>query len=159
MTKALTKCVQSTFDDYWVKDPSTGCWNWIGAVSKGYGRMRVFGRSYKAYRFSYERANGPIPKGLHVLHKCNNGLCVNPDHLRLGTHYDNMQDKKLTYRNPSGEHAANARLNKQQVDKIRSLYASGWKQKDIGALFGISQTHVSDIVRFNTWKEERATAC
>lgn len=67
-----------------------GCWEWTGFVRKdGYGQ---FGRSKAAYRAAWELANGPIPPGAHVLHSCDNRLCVRPDHLRLGTHGDNMAD-------------------------------------------------------------------
>jgi len=56
--------------------------------------MRFGGKDYNAARWGYEHFVGPIPKGIHVLHKCDVGLCVNPAHLFLGTHQDNMADMK-----------------------------------------------------------------
>src|SRR3990172_3375900 len=79
------------------------CWLWQGAKNgskKIYGNLRINGKTQLAHRFSWIIANGPIPKmkgtdwrGTCVLHRCDNGLCVNPDHLFLGTHIDNMIDR------------------------------------------------------------------
>lgn len=71
----------------------SGCWEWQGSKYKnGYGWMKVFGRSVSAHRYSYELHNGYIPDGLEVRHTCDNRCCINPDHLILGTHQENMQD-------------------------------------------------------------------
>lgn len=72
------------------------CWEWLGAktlVRKAYyGHMRFEGKERKAHRISWTIAFGSIPDGLFVLHKCDNSICVNPNHLFLGTHEDNMRD-------------------------------------------------------------------
>jgi hypothetical protein len=73
------------------------CWQWTGSVSGRYGHGEIgAGRrgegNLKAHRVSWEIHHGPIPIGLQVLHRCDNGLCVNPGHLRLGTQGDNMRE-------------------------------------------------------------------
>lgn len=71
----------------------TGCWIWNGGVmTSGYGRIKVFGEWEGAHRLSHALYNGPVPEGAHVLHSCDVKLCVNPDHLRIGTHQENMAE-------------------------------------------------------------------
>ena len=89
---------------FWSRIQKTdGCWNWTGALNThGYGHMRVNSRQTPMHRLSWEKANGPIPDGLSVLHKCDNRRCVRPDHLFLGTQADNMQDKIAKGRHRGG---------------------------------------------------------
>lgn len=79
-----------------IPEPNTGCLLWEGAVARyGYGHVKVGGRKGRnvlVHRMVWEEANGPIPDGLHVLHRCDVPACCNVDHLFLGTHADNMQD-------------------------------------------------------------------
>lgn len=85
-----------TIERFWSHVEKTdGCWNWTSARSKcgkGYGVFNANDKSLGAHRVSFEIANGPIPSGLHVLHSCDNKICVRPDHLHLGTHKQNMEE-------------------------------------------------------------------
>lgn len=85
-------------DRFWLKvQKGSGCWLWTGGKhGRGYGGLhcggKVFRKYLQAHRVSWELHHGPIPDGLWVLHKCDNPICVNPDHLFLGTRQDNMGD-------------------------------------------------------------------
>jgi hypothetical protein len=93
-----------------VKVKTSTCWIWTGAVIKNglpYGQIRVGSRPKRkmvlCHRLSYELHHGPIPPGMDVLHSCDNPRCVNPDHLSLGTHQQNMADMSSKMRGrPAG---------------------------------------------------------
>lgn len=90
-------CSVTTEQLFWMKVDKVGdggCWLWTGAKRwDGYGRLQIPGRQLTAHRYSWELAEGPIPDGMHVLHYCDTPGCVNPGHLWLGSHDDNMRDR------------------------------------------------------------------
>lgn len=93
---------------FWAKvtGPPDECWPWIGAThDKGYGNVGLHGAIVTTHRLAYKLAIGPIPKGMHVLHHCDNPACCNPGpgHLFLGTHQDNMRDKVAKGRQAKGD--------------------------------------------------------
>ena len=69
-----------------------GCWKWIGQIVQGYGVFRSGDHQYKAHRVSYTLFKGEIPKGMIIMHKCDNRRCVNPEHLVCGTQRENLHD-------------------------------------------------------------------
>jgi hypothetical protein len=76
-------------------EPNTGCWLWLGGQdSDGYGQLKVSRKRLAAHRVSYGAFVGD-PGELHVLHRCDTPLCINPSHLFLGTNADNQRDKAL----------------------------------------------------------------
>jgi hypothetical protein len=78
---------------FWAKvEKTSGCWNWTARKTKGYGKFWLGTREVQAHRFSYELANGPIPAGKFIDHRCHNGICVNPKHLRVASNKQNMEN-------------------------------------------------------------------
>ncbi len=74
-------------------EPMSGCWLWTGSGNqRGYGLFFVNRKCISTHRASWVIHNGEIPKKMHVLHKCDVPACVNPQHLFIGTHQDNMRD-------------------------------------------------------------------
>jgi hypothetical protein len=73
-------------------DVETGCWLWMKTKYRnGYGWLKVFGKNFLAHRYSYELHKGPIQEGMEVMHTCDNPACINPNHLEMGTHTQNMR--------------------------------------------------------------------
>lgn len=157
-TIELSDSLASRFFKYVTKGPSSACWEWMGGrTALGYGRLRV-SKEYgiiKAHRLSYFIYHGD-PGNMHVLHKCDNPSCVNPDHLFLGTHADNMKDASTkgiwagkgrgVSRNKGMENGS-AKLEDEVIDDIRALASEGkLYQREIALIFSISQGHVSQIV-------------
>lgn len=127
-----------------------GCWEWAGPRSpRGYGRWGTCGR---VSRIAWTLANGPIPEGLIVRHRCDNPPCCNPDHLEIGTHSDNSKDTVGRGRQAKGEAISGSKLTEGDVLAIRKRYAETkvpqWK---LGEEYGVTQANISDIVRRKTW--------
>lgn len=133
------------------------CWEWNAAkYNNGYGAFYYNGRNRLAHRIAYKIYIGEIPKGMFVCHHCDNRWCVNPSHLFLGTHTENMIDCKSKGRNVYpillGEKNARAKLTEAQVIEIMSRLNEGETQVDLGKEFGIAQASISLIVRGINWK-------
>ena len=127
-----------------------GCLLWIGARGKaGHGQLLVDGKLVNAQRVAWELAFGPIPPGLHVLHHCDVPPCVEPSHLFVGTHADNMADMRAKGRwTPQrGESNGRCKLSDAQVVELRALWVAGHPQKELAKRFGVSPPFVSRLVR------------
>jgi hypothetical protein len=136
-------------------DPVTGCWNWVlSTIGKGYGQCNV--RHLKeryAHRVSYRAFKDDIPDGNDVLHTCDNILCVNPDHLFLGTKKDNSQDMKAKERHLYGELNTKAKLTEEQVFEIHRMYKTGViSTYKLAELFEVSQSTIWKILKGLRWE-------
>ncbi|WP_370196517.1 HNH endonuclease signature motif containing protein [Aurantimonas sp.] len=147
--------MESAFGFFISPEPNSGCWLWSGPVFKlrgGYGcfTMRPAGIiQHRAHRVSWTLYRGEIPEKAHVLHKCDNPLCVNPDHLFLGDQPGNMADKVGKSRQDRGETHGMAKLTE---DQAKSIIADDRRLIEIAADYGVSVPTVSDIRRGYSWK-------
>lgn len=132
------------------------CWEWLGAKGgRGYnqGQIRDNNKLIIASRVSWQIHFGNIPDGLSVCHKCDNPPCVNPTHLFLGTHQDNMDDKVKRNRQMQGENQWKSKLTKSDILKIRELYnKKTYNQYDLSGMFGVGQDNISRIINKKIWK-------
>ena len=141
---------------FWDKvNKTNNCWNWIARTNgKGkYGRFSINGKDESAHRISWIIHFGQIPKGLYVCHKCDNPKCVNPKHLFLGTHLENMQDMQNKGRNIvfKGEKNGRSKLKKEQVLEIRKI-GNNLSYNQIARKFNVNAKTISDIINNVNWK-------
>lgn len=152
-----------------------GCWLWKGAIGGKYGKTRWYSKTISAHKASFLVFKGEVLKGLHVCHHCDNPLCVNPEHLWLGTQKDNMRDSVLKGRfkgtlgikwtkswrenflknlhpaNKKGEAHHLVKLSNEKVKEIRNLLNKGLKQKEIASKFRVCQSTIARIKRGRLW--------
>lgn len=135
------------------KDPVTGCIEWTGGGSGGYGTIKRDGHMVYTHRLAYELKHGPIPKGMKVCHTCDNPPCCNDEHLYLGTDADNMADKEAKGRGnqPKGVSNAKSKLTEADVAEIRLRIAAGETHRKIANYFGGDHKTVGQISRGKTW--------
>lgn len=144
---------------FWAKVNKLGegendCWEWVGSIGKsGYGVFQRGYRKYASHRISWELANGAIPDEQFVLHRCDNRACVRPDHLFLGSHWDNMQDMVQKGRNTKGEDCHFAKLTEKAIREIRcSMVAFEKSPEELAKKYNVTPSLVRLIAREKTWK-------
>jgi HNH endonuclease len=130
--------------------PECGCWLWLGPGNP-YGQIGIRGEGAptSVHRVMWEHENGPIPDGMFVLHKCDIGLCCNPNHLFLGTQQDNMTDKVNKQRQARGEKMWNALLTEPAVIEIRE---SSLPYAVLAEKFGVSKRAIKAVRTRQNWK-------
>lgn len=133
----------------------TECWEWQKAKrnSDGYGTTTYLGITYSVHRLSYELFVSEIPPNKQILHSCDNPCCCNPIHLRIGTNYDNVQDRQKRNRQAKGITHGRHKLTEEEIISIRNLYATGkYIQQDIADEFNVSRSHICNILKNKFWK-------
>ena len=143
---------QSVIERFWAKTKkSVGCWEWMASRdSSGYGTIGVGSRgdgtrrTLSAHRLSWRLHFGSIPNGFHVLHHCDNPSCVNPAHLWLGTHRENVEDSRRKGRRnrPVGVKNGRAKLDALAVKAIRGDPRIA---RLVAADYGVSKSAICDI--------------
>lgn len=133
----------------------SGCLIWTASTMKtGYGQFNVNGKMMGAHRIAWELANGPIPEGMCVLHNCPSGdnrLCVNHEHLFLGTRAENSRDMINKGRSGTGQRNSQAKLTEDDVRGIRKSCECGESKSSVARRYGISRTQVSNTVARKRW--------
>lgn len=145
---AMAESVINSFHKKYEIVTETGCWIWMASHhARGYGLIHTgrdlrAGKMEFAHRVSYEIHYGPFDQSLSVLHRCDNPWCVNPNHLFLGSHQDNMRDMSNKRRNVN----QTKKLTKEQVEEIRKTPHS-ISTKTLALYYGISEGHMSRVRR------------
>lgn len=128
-------------------DEQTGCWNVISHAPNqdGYFKVGIGGKTMLIHRLVYQQENNCFirPEDI-VRHKCDNPHCINPDHLEIGSNYDNIQDRNKRGRTAKNENHGRAKLTNEQVIEIYHMSGS---QQSIADKYGVSQRLVSLIKR------------
>lgn len=133
---------------FWAKVSKKGaCWVWTGTKNNyGYGMFRKGDIApVTAHRFSFQLRNGPIPKGVHICHTCDNPPCVRPSHLFAGDNFINRKDSRDKGRIPL------AKLTRVNADKIKILFHRGVSRRILASNFGVSYHAINNVLAGRTW--------
>jgi hypothetical protein len=157
---------KQTPENFWSKvnkGATDDCWEWTGCInSTGYGNVGWGGSNYTAHRVAawlsdlVQTPSRPAHsrEPTHILHKCDNRKCCNPNHFMVGSYSDNQHDayQKKRRVQPKGQHHSNAKLTNEQAVEIRQRYEAGEYQVPLAKEYGVSQRAISLIVRGETYK-------
>jgi hypothetical protein len=139
---------------FWKKVERRGdddCWLWRACIdTEGYGRFAMGRYPVKAHRISWQVHFGDIGE-MMVLHRCDVRSCVNPRHLFLGIHSDNMRD--MTDKGRKVGKSGTPKLSLEKARDIRRLRAEGMLMKELAARFGIDKSTVVRIVGDKRWRD------
>jgi len=146
----------STECRFWDKVEKLGpneCWEWKAyKTQRGYGQFK-YKEGTRAHRIAWILTHGPIPKGLLLLHHCDNPPCCNPSHLFLGTQKDNIADmfNKNRQHPRYGENAGSVKLTEEQVKIIKDELAKGTLQRILAEKYGVARETIGLINTGKNW--------
>lgn len=161
MSHPFTEVDRSRFEKFFEKKNEDECWLWTGftrtGAGYGYGSFSYGPKKARkrmmANRVSYLLYVGAIPEGQLVCHKCDTPACVNPKHLFLGTHQENMDDMKSKGRSPVS--ITRSKLSWEDVDAIRASNESGIV---LARRYNVAKSTISEIRKGHIWKEHHREA-
>ena len=140
------------------------CWEWKYSMQRGnYGTFRRHGKQWTAHRISYFMFHSNAPMGvltdrsIAVRHKCDNPPCINPNHLELGTHRDNVMDKVNRDRHNRGRRVWKAKLYDEDIKTIFRLHRQGHPIRRIAEYYDISYSSIYLILQRKAWKHVNLT--
>jgi hypothetical protein len=145
--------IEGFIENYHFVRRRSGCWDWLRAKSSaGYGQIRIDWVCHYVHRLAWELAHGPVPDGMCVCHACDNRACVNPAHLWLGTHAENMTDGARKYRIHSGEKNGRAKLTDADVLYCREAHNNNVPTRELALHFGVSHHTIYRARSPKYWK-------
>jgi hypothetical protein len=164
LAKRMNLDAQTRFEMKFAACPMSGCWIWLtGCDERGYGRSCLHRKNMAAHRVAWMIYRGPIGDK-HVCHQCDVRCCVNPAHLFLGTHTDNMRDCLSKGRNyarthperfPRGERHWKSTLTAEQVLEIRRRYARGERPYEIAQSLNLVAQNVANVTSRRLWRDAK----
>jgi hypothetical protein len=150
-------------DKFWktisISDNPNLCWETkVNKTNAGYGMFKIGTERFLCHRISYTIHFGEIPKGMHVLHRCDNPPCCNPNHLFIGDDQANNDDMRAKGRGNLGEKNGMNKISAENAYKIRLLGRAGANKRELAKFFGVAYTTVKSIINGNRWKQFNHTA-
>lgn len=134
------------------------CWNWKGEIRARYGYFKPSNeKGYRAHRFAWMATFGKIPPNIFVCHACDNPICVNPNHLWLGTAKDNAQDMiqkgRASKIRAFGEKSGKSVLTEEKVKQILDMHRTGkYSHRQLARIMSVSKSAIQSVLYNRTWK-------